>query len=245
MIGGYRIGRGSLPGRREMGGLSPVTVALRFVANHMAFGLALLLLPAAPAPAQTPPLTPAERAAVDQRPLTQAEKDRRDADCRLELAGGEALRLGEGAAFRRLRLGPQTALALIAARRPPAGQRRPEVKAFPLLPNGGIGGRDFCESVMLFPADAADGTFSMLALRLRPGLDGAADYPAAWRAAQDNAQLFAYPAGDYAVATIPGVSRALAAFSAVSADPRVETARPALYIGDMLLIPLKPGPKAD
>ena len=98
---------------------------------------------------------------------------------------------------------------------------------------------------MLFPAQAADGTFSMLALRLRPGLDGSADYPAAWQAAEANAQLFAYPAGDYAVATIPGVARALSVFHAVAGDARVETARPALYIGDRLLIPLKPGPKAE
>ena len=107
------------------------------------------------------------------------------------------------------------------------------IRRFKNLPRGGIAGVDFCGVATLLPSSNAEepgAVVKILALRLRPDLNGPADYPAAWAAAIRRGQVQSVPAGCYAVIPLLTNQEAADWQGRVIDAQRRQMGRPALEI---------------
>ena len=198
----------------------------------------LLALCALPAQAQTA----AERLAMGERAPTAAERARRDADCALNVTEGDVTPTeiaGRPAGI--ATLPGFELLGLIAVQSQSDGTAA--VVRMADLPRGGIAAVDFCGAASLaphgepLPVPFAAAT-RLMALVLRRGLDLEADYPAAARAIADQRQVFAIPAGRFAV--VAGEAELTDADLAVfAADPRLDPSAPALRMGNYTFLRLR------
>ncbi len=147
----------------------------RNAGRSMAVGFAiagLLSLAGPKAQAQTE----AEAAAASQRKLTEAEWSRLEKDCPLP-AGREMLSgFPAGITATRVSLPEQNFLGLIIFGLTGDSAGNSRVDVFPALPRGGIGKRDYCDTIV-YGEIAATPHSAVVGLRLRPGLDLRKDYP--------------------------------------------------------------------
>ena len=145
-------------------------------------------------------LTPAEALSTGQREPSSAEIARRDRDCPLPVGPALAHVGTRERPTPVLRLPGIQFLAILVYKRGADGQEA--ISKMIDLPRGGIAGADFCDAVEIVAVpsrDLRDAVLGIIALRLRPGLDGPTDYPAAWPEAVRRNQIRTAPSGCYAV----------------------------------------------
>lgn len=186
--------------------------------------------------------TEAEAAARTQRALTQAEVDRLTRDCPLPEPAADSADQPDLPNARTVSLPETVFLPLLVYRQVQTdGRRDAKISRFGDLPYGGVGLRDFCESVSLvrFPPYGRNGVMSVLALRLRPGLDLAADYPTAFAEMRKRSQLARIEAGRYARIAIEDKSVLDEISTRPNAFGGIDRSRIALQTKSAVYLPLK------
>lgn len=194
----------------------------------------------APAAAETE----AEAAARAESPLTAAERSRLAADCRLPAGAPAAVEAPPGARGRVVSLDAQTVLKLYLFYPPkPGDDAKVDARPYPYLPAGGIGARDFCSRLFVtrFPPLRPDRPMSAMGLRLRPGLDLAADYPTAHAEIVAKRQVLRIDAGDYLAVQIEDFARVDALAAVLGDYAAFDVSKPFLVMDRVVYFPLKPG----
>ena len=162
----------------------------------------LAVLAVASLPSGAWALTPAEALSTGQREASAAEAARRDRDCLLPTGPALARTGTDERPAPVLRLPRLQLLAVLVYERGTDGKEA--IRKMADLPRGGVAGADICDAVGIvtpLSRDLRDTALGVLALRLRPALDGPSDYPAAWAEAVRRNQIRTAPSGCYAVTT--------------------------------------------
>ena len=165
------------------------------IRNCLALVLLMATLPFSAALAETP----AEKAARTERPLTDAEIERRRKGCAWPNSD-ERHPLFAGFNESRVASLPKTPLLIIGRREYVDGKAVPTMEA--MLPGGGIGGKDLCGVMIMFDL-AKEAAPQVIVIRLHPDIDLHGDYPAASAIIRDTDRLAYLPTGGYVIAKLP------------------------------------------
>lgn len=191
-------------------------------------------------PGTAPALTEAERVAVSDRPPTAAEVERLERECAVQPEPFDDVELSLERPLGLARLPGTRVLAVFAVIASEEVPDRARISGFPRLPNSGIARREFCDMVRVvaYPRPRPGTPGQVTGLRLRPGLDLAADYPDAAAEARRRGQLLELEAETFVSVSLEEPGEIEALLSSLAATGLIPPAGRYLVVGKRLLAPL-------
>jgi len=163
--------------------------------------LLFCLFAAVSLPAAAQNLSEAEKAAMSKRTLSAEERSTRTKECKFEPKIIGRIKLTESLDASTAHLPALSFLAIATVVYEGPQKNTFGIKAYELLPNGGIGARDICEPIKIetFRRPTRNNDVILVsALRLRGGLNVAKDYPNTSKSIAAD-QLLKVSAGTYAL----------------------------------------------
>ncbi len=199
--------------------------------------------------ASTAQMTEAEQAAQSERGLTPAENALKQAACELRFTKTPMDGLPAGVNASEIELPASETLLIAWAMEREALSENLDISIFPYLPAGGIGFRDYCGPVYMFPLPPLEQGWPLLVigLRLRPGLDIKSDYPTAYSQIRSNNQYRIADVGKFALIDIGTLAspdlyyqKFKEIFALFEQNEIIDQTRSALVLAEtQLLLPIK------
>jgi hypothetical protein len=187
-------------------------------------------------------LSEAEQAALSQRKLTADETALQQEGCSFWGPLSQTVKFGSGVEGWLVELPDLQFLIYLSTVPDKQNPGKYSIIAYDALPNGGIGGKDFCASTKIFvgsDAPSPDGAILHLALILRKTLSVEEEYPNTFKTIREMGLLRNIASGRFALLSVNEEGQGSVIASELSGDPLLDETKDIVRLSNVLLVPLK------